>query len=114
MAEEVAAAAQAAYEAYALAVGGRDPYQHPMEPYSDLHDIYKAAWEQAAMAAVGTVGTVTPTAASTPPGVAAPAAGAPATPAEHPPAAPPVHPPGTKADAEEEEGEHRPRGGRRA
>jgi hypothetical protein len=92
MAEEVAAAAQAAYEAYSLAVGGRDRYQHPLEPYSDLHDVYKAAWEQAAMAAVGT-------AAVPPPKEAAPTAAA---------------EPATKADVEDEDAEPRSRGGRRS
>jgi hypothetical protein len=96
MSEELAPAAQAAYEAYALAVGGRDPYQHPMEPYSDLHDVYKAAWEQAAHAALVYGKDFVPV-------VDAPAHG----PAPGPPPAP-------KADAEDEDGEPRPRGGRRA
>jgi hypothetical protein len=91
MAEEVTAAAQAAYEAYSLAVGGRDRYQHPMEPYSDLHDVYKAAWEQAAMAAVGTLPAVPPKEAATP----APA-------------------PATKADVEDEDEEPRQPGRRRS
>jgi hypothetical protein len=72
-----------------------------MEPYSDLHDVYKAAWEQAAHAALVYGKDFVPV-------TAAPAQ----TPAA--PAAPAPHAPAPKADAEDEDGEHRPRGGRRA
>ena len=52
MAEALIPAAQAAYAAYCEAVGGRDQYHHPLEPYAALPDVYKHAWEAAAHAAL--------------------------------------------------------------
>ena len=81
--------AETTYEAYSVAMGGRDPSGLPLAPYADLNVTQQEAWKQAGLAAVGYAQAQAP---SQPPSQPPPASGPPA------PAA---------ASAEEDEDAHR-------